>query len=257
MLSLDRQWRQEWVFERSCGRILWLTRNPIGAAWSHPLLSSVGSIKEAIQERLAQTLTHFDRCSHTHTQAREGQSFEWVTEWETWQKWVCWKTVLPLFAGPLQKRQWSGENLWTSCSCTNVRHILFMPFPFLMYIMNLFFWMYLMNSIGLTWIHRDDDCIVAVCQACMLSLNFLLLSHWMNGLLNMVNGSHSNPRLTESYIHMESEKDHRSNPTIHIMVFIQIHSFCDVKSACDAIRSWHLRQEMSFSGAIVSLIWKP
>lgn len=139
MLSLGRQWRQEWVFERSCGRILWLTCNPIGAAWSHPLLSSVGSIKEAIQERLAQTLTHFDRCSHTHTQAREGQSFEWVTEWETWQKWVCWKTVLPLFAGPLQKRQWSGENLWTSCSCTNVRHILFMPFPFLMYIMNLFF----------------------------------------------------------------------------------------------------------------------
>lgn len=60
--------------------------------------------------------------SHTHTRAGEGHSFEWVIQWETWQRWVCWKTVLPLFAGPPQRRQWSGANRWTSCSSTNVRH---------------------------------------------------------------------------------------------------------------------------------------
>ncbi len=65
----------------------------------------------------------------------------------------------------------------------------------------------------------------------------------MNGLLNMVNDSHSNPRLIESdspYIRVRERPQSnalRQKPTIHIMFLIQIHSCCDVESACDAIRS--------------------
>lgn len=137
--------------------------------------------------------------THTHNRAREGQRFEWVIQWETWQRWVCWKTVLPLFAGPLQKRQWSGVNLWTSCSSTNVRHILFM---------SLISYLYLYNGLVVLdvsdefhWLGSDPQgwwlhcCIVLSMHAFS---RLPALSHWMNGLLNVVNGSYSNPRWIES-----------------------------------------------------------
>ncbi len=175
--------KAEWDYERSCGRSLRLTRNPIRAAWSSPLLSTVKYKTGHPRETYSDT--------HTHTQAREGQSFEWVTQWETWQRWVCWKTVLPLFAGPLQKRQWSGENLWTSCSSTNVRHILFMSFPLLMYVMNLLYWMHFMISIGLAWLESTGmmtallQCVKHACflsTSCSESLNERSIEHgqWLS-----------------------------------------------------------------------------
>lgn len=79
-----------------------------------------------------------------------------------------------------------------------------------------------MNSIGLAWLESTGmltALLQCVTHACFLS------THWMNGLLNMVNDSYSNPRLVDSYIHMESEKDHRakhsdkSPPSISCFLF--------------------------------------
>lgn len=135
------------------------------------------------------TETYSDTQAHTntHPRVREGHSFEWVIQWETWQRWACWKTVLPLFAGPLQKRQWSGANRWTSCWSTNVRYF----YPSLdvyneLVVFDEFLWLGL-NPQG--W--RLYCCIVLGMHA---SSPLPALSHWMNALLNMLNGFHSDPR---------------------------------------------------------------
>ncbi len=183
MLSLDRQWRQNESMREAVG----------GASDWHVILfeqpdlapsSPQWSIKQAIQERLIQTLTHTlkrekgraSNGSHNEKPDRDG---------------FAEKTVLPLFAGPLQKRQWSGENLWTSCSSTNVRHILFMSFPLLMYVMNLLYWMHFMISIGLAWLESTGmmtallQCVKHACflsTSCSESLNERSIEHgqWLS-----------------------------------------------------------------------------
>lgn len=51
----------------------------------------------------------------------------WVTQWETWLRWACWRTALLLSAGPPPKKHWSGGTHLISCWLTNVSN--FERFP--------------------------------------------------------------------------------------------------------------------------------
>ncbi len=146
--------KAEWVYERSCGRSLRLSHNPIGAAWSHPLLSTVGRIKEAIQERLIQTLTH---SSKRRAELRMGHTMRNLTEMGLLKN----RSVFICRPTPEEAMKWgeSLDKLLIHKCKTYSLYVISFPHVY----MNLLYWMYLMNSIGLAWIHRDDDCIVAVC----------------------------------------------------------------------------------------------
>ncbi len=176
--------KAEWVYERSCGRSLRLSHNPIGAAWSHPLLSTVGRIKRPSKR---------DLFRHSHTQAREGQSFEWVTQWETWQRWVCLKnrSVFICRPTPEEAMKWgeSLDKLLIHKCKTYSLYVISFPHVYnelvILDVFDEFHWLGL-NPQG-WWLH--------CCSVLSMHVFSRLpaLSHWMNGLLNMVNGSHSNP----------------------------------------------------------------
>ncbi len=192
--------KAEWVYERSCGRSLRLSHNPIGAAWSHPLLSTVGRIKEAIQERLIQTLTH---SSKRRAELRMGHTMRNLTEMGLLKN----RSVFICRPTPEEAMKWgeSLDKLLIHKCKTYSLYVISFPHVYnelvILDVFDEFHWLGL-NPQG-WWLH--------CCSVLSMHVFSRLpaLSHWMNGLLNMVNGSHSNPRWIESYIRMESEKDHR------------------------------------------------
>lgn len=182
-------------------------------------------------ETYSDTQTH----TNTHPRVREGHSFEWVIQWETWQRWACWKTVLPLFAGPLQKRQWSGANRWTSCWSTNVRY--FYPSVDVCNELVVFaeFLRLGLNPQG--W--RLHCCIVSGIHA---SSRLPALSHWMNALLNMLNGFHSDPRWVLDPYGVRERPQMNICPPYISWLFVLYQTDWNWK----CLWRWDLGQEMSF-----------